>query len=217
MKSLKVISLLVLLLGVSGCLRTRAELGDSRSKEEVQSQQVQAQKEMKQIEIDDQMRQLNGRIESLENQLVQTQQALQAQTQGQAGEKSIETQKIQLLEQAVEKLDLRLMALSNEIKVYLKSKPKKRAKSSSASKGNYARAEDAFKAKKWKEAIVGYEKYRELNPKGRRYASSTYKIGVCFQELKMGDAAKSFYQEVLDKFPKSSDAKKAKYRLSKLR
>ena len=55
-----------------------------------------------------------------------------------------------------------------------------------------------------------------MNPKGKRYADATYKIGMSFQELKLKDDAKAFYQEVIQKFPKSSEAKKAEVRLKKL-
>ena len=68
-------------------------------------------------------------------------------------------------------------------------------------------------SKKWKDAIVVFSKYRDQFPKGKKYADATYKIGVCFQELGMKEEAKPFLEEVVAKFPGTSEAKKASFRL----
>ena len=83
--------------------------------------------------------------------------------------------------------------------------------------GPYQKGEQLFKGSNWKSAILEYNKYRDNFPKGKKYAEATYKIGVCFQELGMGSEAKSFYAEVIEKFPKTKTAKSAKYRLNQLK
>jgi TolA-binding protein len=92
-----------------------------------------------------------------------------------------------------------------------------RKSSSTSTKSTYETAEANFQKKAWKDAIVEYQKYRDRNPKGRHYSESTYKIGVCFQELGMRDEAKSFYSEVIAKFPKTKSADKAKIRLKQIK
>lgn len=216
-QKIKAILLSILALSLSGCLKTRSEISGTRSQQEAQAQQQAAQRELQQQEINDQIRSLVGRIDVLESQMSTiSEKVVEKGVASQEGEKK-KVERLDALEKVISEMDLKLLALSNEIRVYLKSQKATKKAAPQKPKGNFARAEDDFKAKRWKEAIVGYEKYRELNPKGRRYAVSTYKIGVCFQELSMADAAKSFFQEVLDKFPKSSEAKKAKYRLSKIK
>ena len=71
--------------------------------------------------------------------------------------------------------------------------------------------------KKFKDAILAYQKYRDGNPKGRHYGEATFKMGVCFQEMGLKDEAKVFYEEVISKFPGSKDAKKAAVRAKQLK
>lgn len=218
MKNLKNFGLsLIAVFLVTGCIKTRSELADIRSSQEVQAQQVAAQKEMQQQEMNEQIRSLVGRIEVLESQLSTLAEKVVAKdvVEQEGAQKKVD--RMDALEKAVSQMDLKLLALSNEIQVYLKNNKAAKKEEKPQQKGNFSKGEESFSSKKWKEAIVNYEKYRELNPKGKKYATATYKIGVCFEELKMKDAAKSFYQEVVDKYSKSDMAKKAKYRLSKLK
>ncbi|MBK9294536.1 MAG: tetratricopeptide repeat protein [Oligoflexia bacterium] len=48
-------------------------------------------------------------------------------------------------------------------------------------------------------------------------AEATYKIGLCFTELGLKKDAKEFYKDVIEKYPKTSWAKKAKYRISQIK
>ena len=92
------------------------------------------------------------------------------------------------------------------------------AKKAAASKGddNYQKGEGLYGQKKWKEAIVAYQKYRENQPKGKFYAEATYKMGESFLALGMKDESKSFFEEVRVKYPKSPLAKKAEKQLKSL-
>jgi hypothetical protein len=91
------------------------------------------------------------------------------------------------------------------------------AKNQAAEKNPLANAEDLFSKKKWKDAVLSYEHYRSQNPKGKSFATATYKIGVSFQEMGMNDDASAFYEEVISKFPQSKEAEKSEARLKKIK
>jgi len=74
-------------------------------------------------------------------------------------------------------------------------------------------ADEHFKQNDWKKAIIQYQKYRDDNPKGKKVAESTYRIAYAFGELGMKEEAKTFYEEVIAKFPTSLEAKKAKTKI----
>ena len=113
------------------------------------------------------------------------------------------------------------MALYEEALVRLEKRPSssysKPADTKVAAKAGYELAEERFNNKDWKKAILSYQEYRDKNPKGKNYSEATYKIGVCFQELGLLKESKAFYNEVVNKFPNSRTAKKAKYRLGNIK
>lgn len=207
-----------------GCLMTRDQIrGNStnRSPEQVQVSQNQIKKAEQAAQLDDMdesLRSTVGRIEVLENEIQQMKAVSPEEEQNKMAAKKDIDLKFATFEQALRALEVQVQNLKAEISGLKasrsSSKPKVKKK---AKKGNFAGAQEAFSAKDWKKAILGYQKYRDLNPKGRWYSEATYKIGVSFQELNMKSEAKSFYQEVIAKFPKGKMAKKAKYRLKKLK
>lgn len=160
---------------------------------------------------EDQMRHLNGRIENLEqaqaeskkNQVEVTKQVVKEETDA----------RFKAYEEELKALQLKVQALTDiqEQKVAVAEMKEKNPKAF------YEKGEELFKEQKWKEAISAYQKYREAQPKGQYQADATYKIGVCFQELHMKDEAKTFYEEVIQKAPKSREAKKAAIRLKSLK
>ena len=81
----------------------------------------------------------------------------------------------------------------------------------------FSAADELFKAGDFKKAALSFQKYREAQPKGKKFSEATYKLGVCFQELGMKDEAKTFFEEVIAKFSQSPEAKKAKSRLKSLK
>ena len=125
----------------------------------------------------------------------------------------------------MKKLEAEVASLSEEV-THLKTpppppipQPMSATKESASSKGRSAfdEGESLLSAKKYKEAIVAFQKYRDGNPKGRSYGDATYKIGVSFQELGLKDEAKTFFEEVTSKFPGSKEAKKAAARMKSLK
>lgn len=208
---------LLCLFFLSGCLLTHKdieeelELGDSDREDAVEEEKVnveqsnkEAQKKkitvhevsvvekISQIEVS--IRELRGQIEKMSK--VQE-------------DRSNELEKGLL--SLIQTLDLRVATLAEEVK-------NKKRKDSSIRKNDpeqfFKEAEKLFKKQKWKAAIINYEKYREKNKKGEFYKRSTFQIGLCFQKLSMHKEAKVFFREIVESFPKSAEAKKAKKLLS---
>lgn len=210
----------LLVLTLSACLTTRSQLRQDIKERVNPKDQVDVIKEEKidpvvrLTEMDAQFRELNGRIEVNERRL----QLLNEEKKKELEEKKLDSlalaDKLKIYEEALVKLEAELQAVKLEM-VELK-KPKKVEKPAKTV-GNFSQAEEFFAKKKWKEAVVGFQKYRDLNPKGNKYGTATYKIGVCFQELGMKSEAKAFYEEVIEKYPKGRLAKKAQYRLKNMK
>ncbi len=105
--------------------------------------------------------------------------------------------------------------ISNASKKPKEISDKKLEKTNQLEKDPFKVAEKFFKESQWKQAIVYYEQYREKNKKGRWYKKATFQIGQCFKNLKMEIESRVFFQEVVNLFPKSSEATKARQLLSK--
>lgn len=76
-----------------------------------------------------------------------------------------------------------------------------------------------FDDKKWSEAAAEFQAFREKasNKSDEDYALSTYKIGVCFQELGLTKEARTFYKSVVSKHKKTRASKFAQYRLENMK
>lgn len=223
---------LITVIFATGCLKTRSELTEGQKKEKLQTsvanlQQMSADSQARFEEIYADLRTLDGKIAALDK----SQEGASAQESQKLTEMSDRLAKMDerlaLLQTTIEKNDTRLTALeaeaaalrsvlSGKTKKIAEEKPEKNQKSQKE-KTSFEVAEEAFKQKKWEDAILGYQKYRELNPKGTQSSIATYKIGVSFQELGMKDEARAFYSEAVNKFPNSDGAKKSQYRLSQLK
>lgn len=238
MKHILILSLVSLLAGGCVALKTRSEVRAEDS--EPQRQTARAQRETvkeykepkaaavaaKVEDYDDQMRQLNGRVDTIENQMNQVNAANESEKKSVTEMAKYADQKFQAYEEELKKMEAKLAGVEQELAALKAAKAEPIPTPSAGSiagaisgkgKTSYDEGEDLFNAKKWKEAIVSYQKYRDTYPKGKMYADSTYKIGVCFQELKMKDEAKAFFDEVVSKFPSSKEAKKAAFRMKTLK
>jgi tol-pal system protein YbgF len=91
---------------------------------------------------------------------------------------------------------------------YLKTPKPKRPEDAT-----FLKAESLYKLKQYKKAIVEYSKFPEKFTKSTHMPESLYKIGLCFDALGMKEDAKGFYQELVEKYPKSPEAKKARKRV----
>lgn len=226
-----------LLIVLVGCLRTREDLKEVETSKAMRTQvdslqKVHADSSSRLEDLMDQNRQLNGRIEELEQRLSQ---AAQAQGSGKEDlQKSLGESKRQseMLQEGIVKLESQVQALQEEIVTLKLNKGSGKAAGKEDSKSGAKDADkgkskdkekdlmdvalEDFQEKKWKEAILNFDQYREKYPTGKYAPEATYKTGVSFQELGMNDEAKVFYKEVTEKFPKSDMSKKAQIRLKSI-
>lgn len=191
------------------------------------SPKAQARADLDKQAMEEKLRQLLGRIEELEHE--------KSLAHGQDRQKLNESEnKIQSLESRIKILEQSLIEQDTKIKDYelqlaqgaqqaaasaalVESNEKPQAKSNNKEQGLLARAEQSFEQKDYKKAILEYNEYRDSNPKSKKLSLATYRIAVSFHELGMKEEAKAFYQELLDKYPKSAEASKAKFRLKQLK
>lgn len=219
---------------LSGCLMTREDLRETeshgRTQDQVASMQRAAANDTNNrfAELETSIREMNGRVEVAENKTSEIDKA-QSRTLKQLEEQLAESnKKVQLLQDEVTRLESHVQALGEQVTATANAAAAASARreeareEAPAGKGSEKRTpfdqgEEFFGKKEWKKAIVAYQKYRDQSPKGKNFPESTYKIGVCFQELGMKDEAKTFYEELISKQPGSSEARRAKIRLKKLK
>ncbi len=228
MKQMLILALSLLIAGASSCgVKTRQQLkSEDGGLPSTQPAEAPAQKPYKEKappaayrfeEIDEQMRTLNGRVDALENRVNQADAVSASEKQSVTTMAKAIDDKFVVYEEELKKLGLQIQALNEKV-AQIKAPVAASVQSGSAkSRSAYDEGEELFNKKSWKEAIVEYSKYREANPKGKMYADATYKIGVCFQELKLKDEAKAFFDEVIAKSPNSKEAKKAAFRMKSLK
>ncbi|MBV2167727.1 MAG: tetratricopeptide repeat protein [Bdellovibrio sp.] len=219
-----VIALAVTTLFLTGCLKTRNEVRDNEQRQVMQQQVVTLQKTNADVgnrfaDLEEQMRNLNGRVDVVENRLGQNNSGVESALKSSQQQNMDLNQKVTLLQEALTKMERDIFALNAELQAVKADKAAVHAEKSAkqTKKDVYESGQDFFSKKDWKQAILNYQKYRDDNPKGGKFADATYKIGVSFQELGMNEEAKTFYDEVVSKFPKSEEARRAKIRLKGLK
>lgn len=124
MKKLMCVALVAFL---SGCLMTRNELKEQEQKQVLQEQvttlqQTHAQEQVRQEEYDDQIRNLNNRIDQLDHQLSQIQGAQKTQQDSQAHVHDEVGAKFKALEEGLLKLETQTNANSQDIEELKKPK-----------------------------------------------------------------------------------------------
>jgi TolA-binding protein len=219
--SIQSLGLLLVCTLTSGCLMTRSQIQEKNEKQILQSQlqETKAQASVQYADMEEQVRETRGRLEVLENQLRMSR-AAEAETRSRdADEKRKLEDRLKLYEEAISKLEKDIQTLNQAIEAQAKAAAQStpRAEANGKKLTTFERADALFEEKKWREAIVEFQKYRDNNPKGKNYSDATYKIGAAFQELGFKDEAKAFFNEVVGKFPKSKSADKAKVRLKQLK
>lgn len=224
MKLQKIILLSSTVLSLSGCLMTRNEIEEVEQRKVVQQQVTTMQKtnadaQSRFTEVNEDLRAMSGRIEALENRITVLQKE-KDKAQLLSDQQLAETnKKVLLLQEESQKLETQVAFLNQElVKVAAGTTTAANAITSSGKKEDqFQSGEDAMNKKEWREAILHFQKYRELYPKGKRYPNATFKIGQAFYELGMKDEAKTFFEEMVTKFPENPLAKQAKDRLKKIR
>lgn len=192
-------------------LRTREEVTQREKSQLTQQQVVEHQQNADRVvwkqDVDSTLRSLIGRVEALEHRMNTAFDYQRTELEDSKKSQNVFMEEMRSIDGKLNEINQRLDALE---------KRKRGVEKKSAKKTTWSKAEEFFKSKQWKKAIVAYQEYRTKNPKGRFWASATYKIGVCFQELGLKLDAKSFYQEVVESQPKSRVARNAQNRLKQL-
>ncbi len=201
---------------LSGCLMTRQDLkgGAGDKAVQAQAQQQRAQQALLQQEFDEQFKGIRNKIEVLEHRLDRADMEVQREGSAKERDKDSISNRLNSHEEALRSMEAQLLALKEVVEDLRRKKEMDSAVA--AKKDPFELGEELFQKKQWREAILAYQKYRDSKPKGKQYAEATYKIGVSFQELKLKDEAKVFYEEVINKFPSSKESKSAKTRLKTL-
>lgn len=221
-----IISVAAASLLLTGCLKTRTDVRDNQQRQVMQQQVVTLQKTNADAagrvsDIEEQMRELNGRVDVVENRLGQSHSGVESALKASQQQNVDLNTKVTIMQEALATMEKQIYALNAEVnslraeRVANAQAAEKAAKQ--AKRDPYEAAQDNFNKKDWKQSILNFQKYRDENPKGPKFADATYKIGVSFQELGMKDEAKTFYDEVVSKFPKSEEARRAKIRLKGLK
>lgn len=223
-------SLLGVCLGLSGCLKTRTDVRENEQKQVIQQEVTKLQRNNADVssrfsDVEDDVRNLRGRLEVLEHRRDQGSQETESAKKYATDQAAEANKKILLLQEGLSNLEKSVLQLSTEINALQAEKAAlvaqnnaAQAKAAAESKRNpYELGQDFFEQKDWKKAILNYQKYRDENPNGKRIADATYKMGVSFQELGMKDEARTFFDELVSKHPNSNEAKKAKIRLKSLK
>lgn len=215
---------------ISGCLQTRNDVRSNEQKKVMQQQVVTMQRTNADVttrfsDVEGTVRDLNGRVEVMENKLGKDATASSDSVRTLQVKNEELGQKVNSLQEALTLMEKQVFALSAEVnsmkaqktaEVKAAQEAAAQAATKRSTMGPYEQAEEHFNNKDWKQAILSYQKYRDQNPKGAKFPDATYKIGVSFQELGLKDEARTFYEEVTKKFPKSDEARRGKIRLKGL-
>lgn len=227
MRALKIFGLIsfILFLSGAGCpLQTRTQVEEKKVMlDQVKVLQTgRAEQQGKIQDVSNEVLTMNGRIETVEAKITSLDRGMQSHNRQGDQQVAELSNRVKTLEEASLGLNQRMDSMVEELKglrVAVES-AKKNEKSSAPSKGPergpFNTGEDEYAKGNWGEAILSYMKYREQNPTGKRYAEATFKIGYAFQQMGKSAQAKSFYQEVVNRFPSTPHAKKASSQLQKI-
>lgn len=204
---------------LTGCLQTRTQVEEAEErkqvKESVSSLSKLSADSVSRVDVlESEFRQMNGKLETADHKM-------QILNETQKKDTAITSARVEELAKRIEVAEEALLKLEKRVQdaelAALSSNSNKAATADKPEKGTFAEAEENYDKKNWKRAISLYQKFRESNPKSSKNAEATYKIGVSFQELGMKNEAKIFFEEVLEKYPKDTLARKAQFRLSQLK
>lgn len=218
---MKILLIFVSCFVFTACLKTRSEISDVEEKKQAQQitaiQQQRADQESRVNDIEATLRQINGRLEAIEHRLNLDYENKQKELSSSAAIQKQMIDQMKLFEENLNRIEARLSEVESRPSAVAAPPVNKGTSNKDSNHPSYMEAENFFNSKEWKKAAFSYEKYRSENPKGKNFADATYKIGVCFQEMGKNAEAKVFFDEVLEKFPKSATARKAQYRIKNLK
>lgn len=169
-------------------------------------------------DVEDDVRKANGKIEALETQIQRERSANASNaSKGSAALEARMSEMDKAYREEFVKLHGEIDQLRGQASARASDEAASNASAAASKADPFKAAEDKYEKKEYREAILDYERYRKANPKGKQISTATYKIGSAFQELGMGEEARAFYSEVIEKFPKSKDAGRASAKLKSLK
>lgn len=215
---------------MSSCLVTRGQLkneSDEQSYAAPPVNEVQPKGQYILDEVKQELTRIEGRLEDLER------------FQKHQDSQSLKHNELDQLKQRLEKIEEEQVSIRNSLEKSLAKNPEelfdvakafyqdqkyeealdkfevylKIPKTKKTDEATFMKGECLYKLKKYKKAIVEYSKLQEKFKKSNRMAEALYRIGLSFEALGMGEDAQGFYQEVIEKYPKSPEAKKSKQKV----
>lgn len=212
------------ILGGVGCWTTQLgrhiQFNRAKRKEKAEEKIKKAANEKQKLEdIQEGLRNFNGRIEEIEKKLQSLEQKQKDnRTQIELNQDLTRDQFKNHLE-VLKNLELEILNSKQQILLLSQkmnqSRNKATRKKSQKISYPFSLGEKHFKRKKWAEAIKHYEIYRKRYPEGRNYVEATYKMGLSFWNLNLKKEALAFFTEIVESFPRSRQSKKARVYLSK--
>tara|TARA_Y100000590_G_C15714445_1_gene1011397 strand:- start:151 stop:867 length:717 start_codon:yes stop_codon:yes gene_type:complete len=215
----------------TGCLKTRAQLREEESTmAPVGVREVDTESSDLVAELKTEIIRLNGRISELESQMTESGKQNVENLVEQLEKRIIELEQSQMVMlSAIKKVEHKIPP-PNAKNVFITAKNQYRAKKYPDAIKNFTlylksgdqnhiqettflRAESYYAEKEYQKAIIDYSKFPEKYQKSKKLPKVLYKIGLSFEGLGKKSDAKLFYDELVRKFPKSAEAKKAKSKL----
>lgn len=210
---------------LAGCpVMTRSDVKEVEQKKNVQDQvtamqRSNADQSSRFNEINSDLRELSGRVDVVENKVSIVARQTLERSGGDASKTQDFEKRLTLLQEEMAKVEGQVIVLNQELQNLKSNRESSGGGDSAAGNGKEKNlsdvADEHFAKKEWKKAILAYQRFRDQNPKHKKFARATLRIGNSFEELGMNDEAKTFYEEVVAKFPDSPEAKTAKGKLKK--
>lgn len=233
--------LLVPLLALSGCLKSRVNLreeSDSPHSPQTMPAQVQEVEPKGQYVIDElrsEITRLTGKIDELErnqSQAAQKENGIQSEATKKLEKRivELETAQAELIEQLKKVQNTAAQAQADPSELLDKGKQQlgsgdleaavesfssylKAPRIKQAEEATFLRGEALYELKQYNRAIADFAQFPEKFTRSTRMPQALYKIGLSFLALQNKTDARAFFTELIEKFPKSPEAKKARSKL----
>ncbi|MBI3544862.1 MAG: outer membrane protein assembly factor BamD [Deltaproteobacteria bacterium] len=101
----------------------------------------------------------------------------------------------------------------DEAEEKFRSLGKRSLKGKDAAEVHYGMGEALYCKKDYKNAILEYSEVQKSSSKSARIPASLYRIGLAFAHLNMNKEARGFFSELVERYPKTPEAKKARARV----
>ncbi len=149
----------------------------------------------KQIDLESKIQQLSKEVENI---------------------KSLETareERIERMERRIEEAHLKLNDISHDVE---KSPYTVSSSSPKTPNGLYSAAESLYNRGEFEDAILAFQRFIDMYPRDKRVPDSYLKQGLSLVKIGRKEQAKFFFKTLIDKFPKSEEAKVARGELKKI-